>query len=65
LSAIKKSNVTVKAVFLCLASALIIAIAQVKNDPKYTSYTDGYGLKQHVEKLLKASGVDLPNSGVF
>ena len=33
MSAIKKSNV-VKAAFMCLAHALIIAIARVNGDPK-------------------------------
>jgi len=65
LSAIKKSIVTVKAVLLCLAHALIIAMARVNNDPKYASCRDGYGLKQAVEELLKASGVDLSNGGSF
>jgi hypothetical protein len=34
LSAIKKSIVAVKAAFLCLAHAIIIAMARVNNDPK-------------------------------
>jgi hypothetical protein len=63
LSSIKKSIVTLKAAVLCLANALIIAIARVNNDPKYASYRDGYGLRQHVEDLLKASGFDLSNGG--
>jgi hypothetical protein len=63
LSAIKKSIVTVKAAVLCLAHALIIAIARVNNDPKYASYRDGYGLRQPVEDLLNASGVNLSNRG--
>jgi hypothetical protein len=46
-----------------LAHALIIAIARVNNDPKYASYKDGYGLRQPVKVLLKASGVDLSNGG--
>jgi len=35
--AIKKSIVVVKAAFLCLAHALLIAMSQVKGDPKYKS----------------------------
>ena len=50
-----------KAIFLCLAHALVIAIANVNSDPKYKSYRDGYGLKKPVEELLKSSGVDLSN----
>jgi len=61
LSAIKRS--IVKAAFLCLAHALIIAMARVNGDPKYKSYKNGYGLKKPVEQLLKATGVDSPNGG--
>jgi hypothetical protein len=46
-----------------LVHALIIAIANVKNDPKYASYRHGYGLKEPVEDFLKTSGVDLSNGG--
>ena len=56
LSAIKTSIVTVKAVFMCLAHALIIAMAKVNDDSKFKSYRDGYGLKEPVEELLNASG---------
>jgi hypothetical protein len=63
LSAVKRSIVVVKAAILCLAHALVIAIARVDNDPKYKSYRNGYGLTQPVEDLLKASGVDLSNGG--
>jgi hypothetical protein len=41
LSAIKRSIVTVTAAVLCLAHALIIAVARENNDPKYASYTVG------------------------
>jgi hypothetical protein len=40
LSAIKK-HIVVKASFLCLAHALIIAMARVNVDSKYASYRDG------------------------
>jgi hypothetical protein len=63
LSAIKRSIVVVKAAFLCLAHALVIAIARVNSDPKYASYRNGYGLKNPVEELFKVSGVDLSNGG--
>jgi hypothetical protein len=62
LSAIKRTIVTVKAA-LCLAHAIIIAMAKVNNDPKYSSPRDGKALKEPVAELLKASGVDLCNGG--
>jgi len=46
LSAIKMSIVKVKAGSLCLAHALIIAMARVNGDPKYKSHTSGYSMKQ-------------------
>ena len=52
-----------KATFLCLAHALIIAIAHIDGDPKYASYRQGNCIKKPVEDLLKASGVDLSNEG--
>jgi hypothetical protein len=64
LSAVKKSIVFAKVAVLCLAHALVIAIARVSNDLKYASYRDGYGLKKLVHDLLKASGFDLSNGGV-
>jgi len=61
LSAIKKSIVVVKAAFLCLAHALIIAMARVNGNPKYALYRHGKCMKKPVEDLLVASGVDLSN----
>jgi hypothetical protein len=49
LSAIKKSIVAVKAAFLCLPHALIIAIAQVNGDPKYAIYRQGKCITKIVE----------------
>ena len=46
-----------------MAHALIIAMASVNGDPKYKSYRNGYGLKQPVQDILNASGVDLTNGG--
>lgn len=40
-SEIKKSIVFVKAAFLCLAHALIIAMCRVNGDPKNKSYRHG------------------------
>jgi hypothetical protein len=62
LSKIKKIIVTVKAAFLCLAHALIIAIARV-NDPKYKFYRNSRCLEKPVEDHLKSSVVDLSNGG--
>jgi hypothetical protein len=63
LSAVKRSIVVVKAAFLCLAHALIIAMARVNGDPKHATYKDGKCLEKPVEGLLKASGVDLSDGG--
>jgi len=53
-----KNGIVEKAAFLCSAHALIIAVARVYNDPMYVLYRHGKGLKQPVEELLKANGVD-------
>jgi len=63
MSAIKKSIVKVKAGFLCLAHAPIIAMARVNRDPNYKSYRNGYSMKRPVQDLLTASGDDLTNGG--
>jgi len=54
----------VKAVFLCLAHALIIAMSMVHWDPKYKSYRDDEALIQPVQELLSAFGVDLNRGGL-
>jgi hypothetical protein len=54
-----------KAAFLCMAHALIIAMARVNGDPKYKSYKDGKALQKPIEDLLEAFGVDLSNGGVL
>jgi len=64
LSEIKKSTV-INAAFLCLFHARIIAMARVNGDPKYKLYRKSRGLKQPVEDLLHASGVNLLNAGGF
>jgi hypothetical protein len=63
MGAIKRSIVVVKAPVLCLAHALVIAMARVNGDPKYGSYRRGYLLDEPVDEILKASGVDLSNGG--
>ena len=65
LSAIKRSIVVVKAAFLCLFHALIIAMATRNGDPKYALYRKGRSLKQPAENLLNDSGVNLRNAGGF
>ena len=65
MSAIKKSIVSVKAAFNCLAYSLIIAMARLNGVPKYQSYRHGKCLKQPADYLMKASGVDLSNGGGF
>ena len=65
LSAIKKSIVVVQTAIFCLVLALIIAMAKGNGDPKYKSYRNGYSMKQPVQDLLTASGVNLTNGGGF
>jgi hypothetical protein len=64
LSDIKRS-IVVKTAVLCLAHALVSAMARVNNDPKYVSYRHGRCLKEPVQELLNASGVDLSNGQDF
>ena len=45
LSAIKTSIVLVKAAFLCLAHALIIAMVRVNGDPKCQSYREWISIR--------------------
>jgi len=65
LSVIKKNVVKVKAGFLCLAHALIIAMTRVNGDPKYELYRDGKALKQFIQDILSTSGIDLTNDVGF
>ena len=51
--------------FLCFAHVLIIAKAKENGDPKYKSYRNVYNMKQPVQVLLTASGVNLTNGGGF
>jgi len=55
---IKKSIVTVKATFQCLAHATIITMAMVNGDLKYKSYRKGRCMKQLVQDLLSSSDLD-------
>ena len=54
-----------KTVFLCVAHALTIVMARVNGDPMYKLYWNDRCLKETVEELLKVSGVDFSNGGVF
>ena len=47
----------------CLAHALVIAIAGLQNDPKYTSYRKGDKVRPMVKQLLETTGIDLKNGG--
>jgi len=51
MSAIKRSIAVVKAALLCLAHALIIAMARVNSDPTYKSYRKGYAMKKTVQEI--------------
>jgi hypothetical protein len=62
LSAIKKI-IVVKAAFLCLAHALVIAMAQVNIHPNYELYRHSICLNKTVDNLLNVSGFDLSNGG--
>jgi len=55
----------VKAAFLCLAHALLIAIAGVNSNPNYASYRHGKCMKKPVEDLLMVSGVVYPVTEVL
>jgi hypothetical protein len=60
---LKRSIVEVKAKENCLAYALVIVIARVKNDPDYKAYRQGRKILPKVRELLHASGVDLGGGG--
>jgi hypothetical protein len=59
LAHLKTSIVEVKAENNCLAHALIIAVAKLTNDPKYTSYRRGYKVLPQVRHLLQTTGISL------
>jgi len=45
---VKHSIINVKAESICLANALIFAIARLTNDPNYNSYRHGYKVRPDV-----------------
>jgi len=58
---LKRSILEVKAEVNCLAHDLVIAIAEVDNDPNYNSYRRGYKIHPVVQKLCRSIGIDLSN----
>jgi len=58
----KRSIIEVKSKTNCLAHALLIAIARLKNDPVYKSYRKGWKIRSAVH-LLETTGIDLQNGG--
>jgi len=60
---LKSSVVKVKENKNSLSHALIIAIAEVDNNPNYTSSLDGRNIRPIVRKLLVKTGIDLSGVG--
>jgi len=60
---LKRSIVEVKAEENCLAHALIIAIARLKNDPNYKAYRQGNKIRPVVQNLLETTGINLHRGG--
>jgi hypothetical protein len=63
MGAVKRSIVVVRGTSLCLAHALVIAMAQANGDPEYKAYRNGNRLEKPVKELLRSSGVDLSQGG--
>jgi len=59
---LKKSIVEVIAEEICLAQAVIIAIARLDNDSNYKSHLDGWKIRPVVRILLETTGIYLSNS---
>jgi hypothetical protein len=60
---LKRSIIEVKAAENCLAHALVIAIAKVRNDLNYNSFRRGLKIYPAVNALLRETGIDLRNGG--
>jgi hypothetical protein len=60
---LKSSIIEVKAAENCLAHALCIDIARIKNDPNYNSYRRGMKIFPAVNVLLRETGIELRNGG--
>jgi hypothetical protein len=61
---LKRSIIEVRAEQNCLAHALILAIAELTNDPNYNSYRHRYKVRTVVNHLLETTGIGLKNGGV-
>ena len=59
----KRSVMELKAAEICLAYAIIIAIAKVENDPDYKAYLQGRKIRPVVQKLLDKTVLDLSVGG--
>jgi hypothetical protein len=53
----------VKATENCLAHALVIAIAKIKNDPNCNFYRRGMKIFPAVNALLRETGIEVRNGG--
>ena len=60
---LKRSVVEVNAEKECLADALLIAIANVTEDPNYTAYRKGRTIAPKVQQLLETTGISLHDGG--
>jgi hypothetical protein len=60
---LKRGIVEVKAKENCLAHALVITIARLRNDPYYQAYRHGRKILPKVRELLQAKGFDLSTEG--
>jgi hypothetical protein len=60
---LKRSIIEVKASENCLAHALVIAIARIKNDPNYKSYRRGMKIFPAVNALIRETGIELRDCG--
>jgi hypothetical protein len=60
---LKRGIIQIKATENCLAHALIIAIAKIRNDPNYNSYRYGYKIYPAVHALLEETGIELKAGG--
>jgi hypothetical protein len=60
---IKQSIVTVSAKKNCLGNAIIIGIEYVDNDPNYKPYWQSDKILPEVDRLLRATGINLNKGG--
>jgi hypothetical protein len=60
---LRRSIIEVKGTENCVAHALVIAIAKIKNDPNYNSYRRGMKIFPALKALLRETGIELRNGG--